>query len=252
MAVDLMRGSGSVRVMSPTPTRIDAPPDTDLVREAEAALRELGFPRARTAGRRPAPVPTFWVEQPARRRGSIPVYVDAAGAVLPGVLPPPGGSPDVDADPVLPIVVVPTDAVAESAWRLVPPARGGGGPTKLRILVLRDPKGTGRSPHWHLLPVPPREVLRIATGVVVGMYRRAFAGSGPGDIDFSELLGTLRNEYHIDVLRSLGVQSDEDALFVLYHLALRDTFAPGNIAGNLHSIVANPTGPASRIPWFAG
>ncbi|MGA7860652.1 MAG: hypothetical protein WCB19_02195, partial [Thermoplasmata archaeon] len=125
-------------------------------------------------------------------------------------------------------------------------------PAELRILVLRDPQGTARAPHWHLVTVPPREVLRVATGVVVGMYRRAFSRSGPSDIDFSQLLGTLRQAYHIDVQRSLGVQSDEEALFVLYHLALRDTFAPGNIAGNLHSIVANPTGPASRIPWFAG
>lgn len=238
--------------MAPPTPRLPSPADEELVREAEAALRDLGFPKARSAGSRPSPAPSFWVENPRPRRRSIPVYVDRAGAVLPGVMPPADATPDPDADVTPSILVVPTDAAAESAWRLVPQTRGAMAPTKLRILVLRDPKGTSRAPHWHLLVVPPREVLRLATGIVVGMYRRAFSGSGPGDIDFGELLGTLRQEYHVDVQKSLGVQSDEDALFVLYHLALRDTFAPGNIAGNLHSIVANPTGPASRIPWFAG
>lgn len=220
------------------------------MREAEAALRDLGFSKARSAGHRPAPAPSFWVESPRTRRRSIPVYVDPVGAVSPGVVPPVDSA--AEADVTSPILVVPTDAAAESAWSLVPKSRGIGSPTHLRILVLRNPQGTARAPHWHLAVVPPREILHLATGVVVGMYRRAFSGNGPGDLDFSELLGTLRQEYQIDVQRSLGVQSDEDALFILYHLALRDSFAPGNIAGNLHSIVANPTGPASRIPWFAG
>jgi hypothetical protein len=238
--------------MTPPSSRSPSLSDEELVREAEGALRDLGFPKARSAGPRPDLAPSFWVQNPRTRRRSIPVYVDRAGAALPGVLPPADATPDSDLDPTPPILVVPTDEAAESAWNLVPTSRGLLAPNKLRILVLRDPKGEGRAPHWHLVTVSPREVLRVATGVVVGMYRRAFSGNGPGDIDFGELLGTLRQEYHIDVQRSLGVQSDEDALFILYHLALRDTFAPGNIAGNLHSIVANPTGPASRIPWFAG
>ncbi|MFZ0830266.1 MAG: hypothetical protein WCB18_05490 [Thermoplasmata archaeon] len=236
--------------MAPSAARSPSLTDEELVHEAEAALRDLGYPKARSAGHRSAPTPSFWVENPRTRRRSIPVYVDRAGAVLPGMMPPADATPDADLTP--PILVVPTDAAAESAWGLVPKTRSTMGPSKVRILVLRDPEGTARAPHWHLVAVPPREVLRLATGVVVGMYRRAFSGSGPGDIDFGELLRTLRQEYHVDVQRSLGVQSDEDALFILYHLALRDTFAPGNIAGSLHSIVANPTGPASRIPWFAG
>ena len=238
--------------MSPAPSRSPSLTDEELLREAEAALRELGFPKARPAGSRQSPAPSFWVENPRTRRRSIPVYVDRAGAAVSGVVPSVDAAPDTEFEAAPPILVVPTDAAAESAWSLVPKTRGLLAPTKIRILVLRDPKDAARSPHWHLVTVPPKEVLRLATGVVVGMYRRAFSGSGPGDIDFGELLGTLRQEYHIDVQRSLGVQSDEDALFILYHLALRDTFAPGNIAGNLHSIVANPTGPASRIPWFAG
>jgi hypothetical protein len=238
--------------MAAAPARSPPFTDEELLREAESALRELGFPKARSSGHRPLSAPSFWVENPRTRRRSIPVYVDPAGAAIPGVMPPTDAVPDTDTELTPPILVVPTDAVAESAWSLVPASREVMAPTQLRILVLRDPAGTARAPHWHLLSVPPREILRLATGIVVGMYRRAFAGGGAGDIDFGELLGTLRQEYHVDVQRSLGVQSDEDALFILYHLALRDTFAPGNIAGNLHSIVANPTGPASRIPWFAG
>ncbi len=238
--------------MSSLPSRSPSLTDEELVREAEAALRDLGFPKTRPAGNRPTPAPSFWVASRTTRHRSIPVYVDRAGGVLPGVMPPADATPDPDAEQSSPILVVPTDAAAESAWSLMPKPRGLLAPTKLRILVLRGSPGDARAPHWHLVTVPPREVLRLATGIVVGMYRRAFSGSGPGDVDFSELLVTLRQEYHIDVQRSLGVQSDEDALFILYHLALRDTFAPGNIAGNLHSIVANPTGPASRIPWFAG
>jgi hypothetical protein len=238
--------------MAPEPTRSSSSStEEELVREAEAALRDLGFPKARPAGRGPEPAPSFWVENPRTRRRSIPVYVGSGGATLPRVPAAPVAA-DAEAEVVPPIVVVPTDAMAESVWSLLPKTRGTATPTKLRILVLRDPKGTARAPHWHLVTVPPREILRLATGIVVGMYRQALSSSGAGDIDFGELLGTLRQEYHIDVPRSLGVQSDEDALFILYHLALRDTFAPGNISGNLHSIVANPTGPASRIPWFAG
>lgn len=227
-------------------------PDDELVREAEAALRELGFPRARSAGHRPSLPPSFWVQNRGSARRSIPVYVDRAGSVAPGALSPVEVAPDLESDVPASILVVPTDAAAESVRGLVPPTPRSSAPWKLRILVLRGPQGTGRSPHWHLAAVPPREILRLSTGIVVGMYRRAFAGAGASDIDFGELLAVLRNDYQIDVQRSLGVQSDEDALFVLYHLALRDSFAPGNIAGSLHSIVANPTGPASRIPWFAG
>jgi len=218
------------------------------VREAEAALRDLGYHRTRSSGPRPLPTPSFWVHGPRSRTGSIPVYVNRPEGALPAGAPANGPEAETHAA----ILVVPTDAAAESAWRLLPSSPGAPSPTKLSILVLRDPRGNSRAPHWHLLVAPPKEVLRLATGIVVGMYHRAFAGQAGGDIDFGELLATLRAQYHVDVQKSLGVESDEDALFILYHLALRDTFAPGNIAGNIHSIVANPTGPASRIPWFAG
>jgi hypothetical protein len=238
--------------MAPSVPPALASADDELVREAETALRNLGFLRASSGAPRPTLPPAFWVHGPRSRRRSIPVYVDRTGTVLSPMILPADAAPDRETDRPPSILVVSTDAAAESAWGRVPQAAGRPTPPALQILVLRDAHGTGRSPHWHLSVVSPREVLRLATGIVVGMYRRAFSGSGAGDVDFGALLVTLRQEYHLDVQRSLGVSRDEEALFVLYHLALRDTFAPGNIAGNLHSIVANPTGPASRIPWFAG
>ncbi len=51
--------------------------------------------------------------------------------------------------------------------------------------------------------------------------------------------------------RSLGVKADEDALFLLYQLAQRDAYAPGEPGANLHLLVLKPTGPAARLPWFA-
>jgi hypothetical protein len=225
-----------------------------LLREAEDALRGLGYPRARSGSRRVPKEPSFWVENPRNRRRTIPVYVEpirpgteasAAGAWTSGV----GPSEEARLPSIL---VVPTDEAAEVVRDRLRRPNEPSPPDAPRILVLRDPRGRARSPHWHRLQVEPREVLRLSTGIVVGMYQRAFAEEGNGEVDFGELLAVLRDEYGLDVPGSLGVASDEDALFILYHLALRDSFAPGSIAANLHSIVANPTGPASRIPWFAG
>ena len=95
-------------------------------------------------------------------------------------------------------------------------------------------------------------MLRIATGVVVGLFRRAQAAEGSNQVDFEELLTLLKGRFGIDVNRSLGVQSDEDALYLLYQLATRDSYAPGDPGSSLHLLVLKPTGPAARLPWFAG
>ena len=84
----------------------------------------------------------------------------------------------------------------------------------------------------------------------MGLFRRA-QDEGSGQIDFSEILTILRRRFGVDPHRSLGVASDEDALFLLYQLALRDAYAPGDPGANLHLIVAKPGGPAGRLPWFA-
>jgi len=123
-------------------------------------------------------------------------------------------------------------------------------PGVLRILVL-GAEGSAH-PHWHSIVVDRDTLLRLSTGVVVGMFRRAFASAGQSPVDFSELLEILRERFHLDVQRSLGVTTDEDALFLLYQLAQRDSYAPGDAASNLHSLVLKPTGPAARLPWFAG
>ena len=91
----------------------------------------------------------------------------------------------------------------------------------------------------------------MGTGVVVGMFRRAQDSEGASPVDFEEMLGILKTRFGIDVHRSLGVSSDEDALFLLYQLALRDSYAPGDPGANLHLLVLKPTGPAARLPWFA-
>ena len=106
-------------------------------------------------------------------------------------------------------------------------------------------------PHFHLRIAEPAEILRLATGIVVGLFRRAQASDESGQIDFEELLGLLRQRFGVDVNRSLGVRSDEDALYLLYQLAQRDSYAPGDPGQNLHLLVLKPTGPAARLPWFA-
>jgi hypothetical protein len=91
----------------------------------------------------------------------------------------------------------------------------------------------------------------VATGVVVGLFRRAQALESSSQVDFEEMLALIRDRFGIDVPRSLNVASDEDALYVLYQLAQRDSYVPGDPGANLHMIVLRPTGPSARLPWFA-
>ena len=215
----------------------------------------MGYARVAPTPSRDVPVePAFWVQEAGVPRRTFPVF-------LQGVAP----DPSVDrlfqwarvptAGPATPkraIVVVPSDRAAEAAW-----ASLRGGPKddpaqELSILVLDPPRGGADSePRWHAGTLPQREILRLATGVVVGLFRRAADSDGPGQLDFGELLGILRNRFGIDVHRSLGVDSDEDALFILYQLAQRDSYAPGDPGANLHLLVLKPTGPGARLPWFA-
>ena len=79
----------------------------------------------------------------------------------------------------------------------------------------------------------------------------ALSEAGSSQIDFEEMLTLLKSRFGIDVHGSLGVKTDEDALFLLYQLALRDSYAPGDAGANVHVLVLKPTGPAARLPWFA-
>jgi len=223
--------------------------DRDRVREAESTLRRLGYARIEPNVR--DATAAFWVQEAGVPRRTFPVFVppavDAPGRAPWGGVPARrgrGGSTDRA------IVVVGTDLAAEAAWNQIASTGDTEIDSEVRILVL-GAEGLGR-PHWHAIVVDRRTLLRLSTGVVVGMFRRAFASGGQTPVDFSELLETLRERFHVDVQRSLGVTSDEDALFLLYQLAQRDSYAPGDAAANLHALVLKPTGPGARLPWFAG
>jgi hypothetical protein len=227
----------------------------DQLRRAEAALRRLGYSRVPAAAVRDVPVePAFWVQEAGVPRRTFPVFVqgpgpDASVDRLFQWARAPIGAPSASKRA---IVVVPTDLAAEEAWATLRSGPKDDPSTELSILVLDPPRaGLDSEPRWHAGTLPQREILRLATGIVVGLFRRAQDSEGPAQMDFSELLGILRQRFGIDVHKSLGVDSDEDALFILYQLAQRDSYAPGDTASNLHMLVLKPTGPGARLPWFA-
>jgi hypothetical protein len=236
--------------MTSMPSAAPGSGERDRVREAESTLRRLGYSRVEPQRRDAAAPPAFWVQEAGVPRRTYPVFVPESpegpatgpwGSIL-------ARSTEKGAGGRA-IVVVGTDTAAEAAWNHIATVGGAEIDSEVRILVLG---ALGRdSPHWHAIVVDRRTLLRISTGVVVGMFRRAFASGGQNPVDFSELLEVLGERFHIDVKRSLGVTTDEDALFLLYQLAQRDSYAPGDAASNLHALVLRPTGPAARLPWFA-
>ncbi len=226
----------------------------DLQRAAESILKKLGFSRVPAVRRSPTAEPAFWVQEAGVPRRTFPVFVppsvraDATEGVERWV----AGLPEERTASSRAIFVVPTDAAAEAAWDRL--ARSGGSTTidhEVSILVVPPAARTEESAHFHLRQAEPREILRLATGIVVGLFRRSQASEGASPVDFEELLRLLRGRFGIDVHRSLHVTSDEDALFLLYQLAMRDSYAPGEPGANLHVLVLKPTGPAARLPWFA-
>ncbi|MGI0054758.1 MAG: hypothetical protein ACREB9_01460 [Thermoplasmata archaeon] len=222
-------------------------------RSAELALRRLGFSRVVHADRDAGVEPAFWVQEPGVPRRLFPVFIEAGSASTPAetvgrwIDHAQATTSDRRA-----IVVVPNDGAAEEAWKRYG-AKGGRGPeTDLAILVVPPVVGRSESTaHWHARIVSREEVLRLSTGIVVGMFRRAQAEGGSAQLDFEELLGTMRSRFGVDVHRSLGVKSDEDALYLIYQLALKHAYAPGDPGSNLHLLVLKPTGPGARLPWFA-
>lgn len=128
---------------------------------------------------------------------------------------------------------------------------------RTRILVLPR-KGEGESPsaHWHRLRLPPRVVLMLATGTLVGLAQRNRGddegeGEGAVPIDIEGMFRALRQTFSVDIEGSFGVKREEDAMFLMYQLALKETYAPGDQGASLHELVHNPKGPAARLPWFA-
>jgi hypothetical protein len=223
----------------------------DRARDAENVLKRMGYSRVVPARREPATEPSFWVQESGVPRRTFPVYVPTArgedDAGIDRWVEVARGTPQARRA----IFVVPNDTAAEAAWARLSKTPGSTIDHEVSILVVPNEPRADPPPHFHLRSVPPKEVLRLATGIVVGLFRRAQSSDGAAPVDFEELLVHLRTRFGIDVQHSLGVESDEDALFLLYQLALRDSYAPGDPGANLHLLVLKPTGPAARLPWFA-
>ena len=219
--------------------------------DAEKVLRRFGYARVDPARREPVAEPSFWVQEAGVPRRTFPVY-------LPGQRDEAHGPIDrwVEGSRSTPagrraIFIVPTDSAAEAAWNRLSSSPGSTIDNEVSILVVPPSPRPEALAHFHLRLAPPKEILRVSTGIVVGLFRRAQESEGASPVDFEEMLGLLKTRFGIDVPRSLGVSSDEDALFLLYQLALRDSYAPGDPGANLHLLVLKPTGPAARLPWFA-
>jgi hypothetical protein len=236
--------------MSPSDPSAGPP---ERLRAAENVLKRFGYSRVSPTRRTPAVEAAFWVQEAGVPRRTFPVFVPPGGPATVGegidrwVETLQGERPRF----ARAIFVVPNDAAAEAAWARLARIPEASIDHEVSILVVPSAGRAAESAHFHLRLVEPREILRLATGVVVGLFRRAQASEGSSQIDFEELLGLLKGRFGIDVQRSLRVQSDEDALFVLYQLAQRDSYAPGDPGANLHLLVLKPTGPAARLPWFA-
>jgi hypothetical protein len=228
---------------------IAGPPD--VLRRAEAALRRLGYSRVPPASRDVPLEPSFWVQEAGVPRRTFPVFVQgpASEASVNRLFQWARGPVDAPSSSKRAIVVVPSERAAEAAWASLRTGPKDDPATELSILVVDPPRGGSDSePRWHTGTLPQKEILRLSTGIVVGLFRRAVDSEGSAQIDFGELLGILQHRFGIDVHRSLGVDSDEDALFILYQLAQRDSYAPGDPSANLHMLVLKPTGPAARLP----
>jgi hypothetical protein len=223
----------------------------ERARDAENVLKRMGYSRVAPTRREPTTDASFWVQESGVPRRTFPVYVPAArGEVDAGIdrwVEVARGAPQSRRA----IFVVPNDTAAEAAWARLSRAPGSTIDHEVSILVVPNEPRADPPPHFHLRVVPPKEILRVATGIVVGLFRRAQSSDGAAPVDFEEMLVHLKTRFGFDVQRSLGVGSDEDALFLLYQLALRDSYAPGDPGANLHLLVLKPTGPAARLPWFA-
>ncbi len=226
--------------------------DSERARAAENVLKRMGYSRVPPTRRDAGVEAAFWVQEAGVPRRTFPVFLDPTVGTLPETRPDMTATGAVGAPGRRAIYVVPSDRAADETWARI--ARTPGAAIESEVSFLVVPTGERSEPagaHFHLRTVAPKEVLRLATGVVVGLFRRARAADEPGQVDFEELLALLKGRFGIDVQRSLGVASDEDALFLLYQLALRDSYAPGDPGANLHLLVLKPTGPAARLPWFA-
>lgn len=214
-------------------------PGRASTRAAESALRRMGFSRI-SVDVRGGDQSDFWVESPGAPRRRYAVFVDEFKS---------GGRPGPEGHPA--ILVVPDEERARAAWTAIrQPGRSAVDPD-VSILVLAPSPAGAAEPHWHAGIIERRQLPWIATGVIVGLFRRSTRSGEGAQIDFEEMLRVLRTRFHIDLAATLGTQSTEDSLWVMYQLALRYSYAPGDGASTLHTLVLKPTGPSARLPWFA-
>lgn len=237
-------------------------------------LQKLGFAPTTRRGPSPWDGADLWVRS-SRNRSVLPVLVE-------GIQPPSHeertrqllerwstglrltGSPSQESSSIL---VVDSDSSAELASLGMVSAS----PVPLSLAVSRTrilvhPRRSGEAaaasapasaPHWHRLRLPPRVVLMLATGALVGLAERAQGegseegGGGAVPIDVEGMFRALRQVFSIDIEGSFGVTREEDAMFLMYQLALKETYAPGDQGASLHELVNNPKGPGARLPWFA-
>ncbi|MCI4367264.1 MAG: hypothetical protein L3K08_05895, partial [Thermoplasmata archaeon] len=146
-------------------------PTPDAVRAAEVALARLGYQRVTTV---PPGGPNFWVQEVDVPKRTFPVFLwdgpldepvtalndyrsAAARAGTPGRA----------------IVVVPSERAAEAA--LDRGARKDSVEAELAVLVVPTSPASSQTPRFHAVVLPRREVLDLATGIVVGLFRRAQA-----------------------------------------------------------------------------
>lgn len=227
-----------------------------LVRMGFSWVQDLPTPRAHA---------DLWVRPPGKSASAYPVFVEPRSPT----------SADARADELVSrwsdgfrvgapgaggssILVVESDASAELAGRKLldsAPTPQSLTVSRTRILVHPRKKGVPEvaPPHWHRMRLPPRTLLILATGTLVGLAQRT-QGSGEASgvpIDVEGMMRALRRTFLVDIEGSLGVQREEDAMFLLYQLALKETYAPGDQGASLHELVNDPKGPAARLPWFA-
>jgi hypothetical protein len=231
--------------MTPGDPRSD-PANPDQVRHAEAALKKFGYSRV-DPGSGTTGEPDLWVQESGVPRRRFPVFLGDAVKSLP--LPDRAVAAGTDARRG--IVVVTNRRAAEAAWQRTRRGPTGAFDSEFSILVVPEPSGTDSPPYWHTGRLDRRDLLRLSTGIVVGLFRRAAGPEGGSPIDFAELLSLLKRRFGVDVTGTLGVSDDEDALFLLYQMAQRFSWAPGDGGASLHMLVLKPTGPAARLPWFA-
>ena len=227
---------------------------SERARDAEVVLRKLGYAKVSNPRREPVVEPSFWVQESGVPRRTFPVFVPSGerSSVEAGIERWVAGVSGARPAQRRAIFVVPTDETAEEAWARFSRTAGRSAiDHEVSILVVPPMGRSDDVPHFHLRVAEPKEILAISTGIVVGLFRRAASEEGGNPVDFEELLTLLTTRFGIDVHRSLGVRSDEDALYILYQLALRDSYAPGDAGSNLHTLVLKPTGPAARLPWYA-